>query len=209
MSGSRCGRTKVIDVAVRGPPNVPLLSCGRIQKRETATGKDERARGTSPRATGRTAQVTTRRGRLLQQLVGRRRRCVRPLLRGSEAVRAAGMLVDDEFEVQNGNPKFLCRDGAAAERGESYSQKKLCFTSTRRELLAQHLLELSRRDDCYFVKFGVNPRGGMFLGRCFLATDEAVGEVWAEYKSHPALFCTVQDDDFVGRFRELSFACDD
>ena len=48
----------------------------------------------------------------------------------------------------------------------------------------------------------------MYLGRCFLTTDEAVGEVWARYKSHPALFCTVQDDDFVERFRELSHGHD-
>jgi hypothetical protein len=41
---SRCGR----------PPNVPLLSCDRIQKRRTAAGSDERARGTPPRARRRT-----------------------------------------------------------------------------------------------------------------------------------------------------------
>jgi hypothetical protein len=116
------------------------------------------------------------------------------------------MVVDDEFEVQNDNPRFLCRDGPL--QGGTYSQKKLCFTSTSRDLLARHLLQLSRRGDCFFVKFGVHPRGGMYLGRCFLGTDEAVGEVWAEYKSHPSLFCTVQDDDFVGKFRELSFSYD-
>jgi hypothetical protein len=118
-------------------------------------------------------------------------------------------MAEDEFEVRNGNPKFLCRDGAARARGEPYSQKKLCFTSTRLDLLSRHLLELSRRDDCYFVKYGVNARGGMYLGRCFLTTDRAVGEVWAQYKSHPTLFCTVQDDDFTERFRDLSFAYDD
>jgi len=85
----------------------------------------------------------------------------------------------------------------------------LCFTSTNRDLLARHLLQLSRREDCFFVKFGVNPRGGMYLGRCFLGSDEAVGQVWAEYKNHPSLFCTVQDDDFMGHFRDLSFAYDD
>ena len=115
---------------------------------------------------------------------------------------------ESEFEVSNGNAKFLCRDGPARARGESYSQKKLCFTSTRRDLLARHLLELSRRDDCYFVKFGVNARGGMYLGRCFLSSDEAVGRVWAQYKNHPTLFCVVQDDDFIARFRELSHGYD-
>jgi hypothetical protein len=119
------------------------------------------------------------------------------------------MTVDEEFAVVNGNANFLCRNGPASDRGQAYSQKKLCFTSTKRELLERHLLALSRRDDCFFVKFGVKPRAGMYLGRCFLATDHAVGEVWAEYKAHPSLFCTVQDDDFVGRFRDLSFAYDD
>ena len=117
------------------------------------------------------------------------------------------MAVDDEFEVQNDNARFLCRDGP--RRGGVCSQKKLCFTSTSRDLLARHLLQLSQREDCFFVKFGVNPRGGMYLGRCFLESDGAVGEVWAEYKNHPSVFCTVQDDDFVGQFRELSFAHDD
>ena len=35
------------------------------------------------------------------------------------------------------------------------------------------------------------------------------GEVWARYKSHPGLFCTVQDDDFIAAFRELSHSFDD
>ena len=61
--------------------NVPLLSCGRIQKQRTAAGSDERARGTSPRATGRTVRVAPRCGRQLQQLVGRRS----PLRSGSVA----------------------------------------------------------------------------------------------------------------------------
>lgn len=75
--------------------------------------------------------------------------------------------------------------------------------------ILNHLLELSQREDCFFVKFGTRARGGMYLGRCFLTTDRAVGEVWAQYKSHPSLFCTVQDDDFTGSFRELSNAYDD
>ncbi|HWA75193.1 MAG TPA: hypothetical protein VG937_22805 [Polyangiaceae bacterium] len=119
------------------------------------------------------------------------------------------MAVDDEFEILNDNPKFLCRDGRAYRPSAPYSQKKLCFTATDRDLLARHLLELSQREDCFFVKFGTRARGGMYLGRCFLTTDRAVGDVWAQYKSHPSLFCTVQDDDFTSAFRELSDAYDD
>ena len=109
---------------------------------------------------------------------------------------------DGGFAYANGNLNFLCRKGAAFARGV-HSNKKLCFTATRRDSLERHLLALSRRSDCYWVKFGVKARGGMFLGRCFLTTDEAVGQTWAEYKRHPSLFCTVQDDDFTERFRPL------
>jgi hypothetical protein len=114
---------------------------------------------------------------------------------------------EGEFHVRNGNPNFLCREGPAMSR-EPYAQKKLCFTATDRELLARHLLALSKRDDCVFVKFGVKPRGGMFLGRCFMLTEEAVGELWALYKTHPAIYCTIQDDDFAERFRERCEAYD-
>jgi hypothetical protein len=53
------------------PPKVPLLSCGRIRKRRGNRWR-RASRGASPRATGTTAQVATRRGRQLQQLVGQR-----------------------------------------------------------------------------------------------------------------------------------------
>lgn len=112
------------------------------------------------------------------------------------------MTVTDDFEILNGNPKFLCRFGPAHARGEKPSAKKLCFTGTDRALVARHLHALSQRDDCYFVKFGVFPRGGMYLGRCFLTTDAAVGDVWARYHDHPSLFCTVQDDAFTSAFRD-------
>jgi hypothetical protein len=107
------------------------------------------------------------------------------------------------FELRM-NGAFLCKDGPARARGEAYSNKKLCFTATSQELLARHLRRLSERDDCFFVKFSVRARGGMYLGRCFLTSDGAVGEAWALYKNHPSLFCTIQDDDFTASFRERS-----
>jgi hypothetical protein len=109
--------------------------------------------------------------------------------------------VAEHFEIRNGNPKFLCRSGPAQARGERPSQKKLCFTGTNQELVARHLYALSQREDCYVVKFSVYPRGGMYLGRCFLTTDAAVGDVWARYHDHPSLFCTVQDDAFTAAYR--------
>ena len=51
------------------PPNVPLLSCGRIRKSGRCRWSN-RARGSPPRATGKTRQEARRRGRQLQQLVG-------------------------------------------------------------------------------------------------------------------------------------------
>jgi len=118
------------------------------------------------------------------------------------------MSEDEAFAFAKGNLNFLCRNGVAFAGGV-HSNQKLCFTATRRDLLERHLLVLSRRSDCYWVKFGVKARDGMFLGRCFLTTDAAVGQVWAEYKRHPSLFCTVQDDDFTHRFRELATTYDD
>ena len=114
-----------------------------------------------------------------------------------------------DFIVRNDNPRFLCRDGAAYGDEAPYSKHKLCFTSTRQDLLARHLLQISLRDRCYFVKFGTTPRGGMYLGRAFMTTDDAVIDVWAEYKNHPSLYCTVQDDAFVTAHRKYSDEWDD
>ena len=97
---------------------------------------------------------------------------------------------------------FFCLDGAARRRGEvAYSQRKLCFTATDQNLLARHLRRLGERDNCFFVKFSARARAGMYLGRCFLLTDAAVGEVWSQYKCHPSLYCVIQDDGFVSALR--------
>lgn len=59
-------------------------------------------------------------------------------------------------------------------------------------------------EDCRFVEFSINPRGRLDFGLCFLRIELAVGRVWSGYKCHPALLCTVQNDDFVERSRDLS-----
>jgi hypothetical protein len=41
----------------------------------------------------------------------------------------------------------------------------------------------------------------MYLGRCFLMDEHEVGKLWAKFKTHPRLFCSVQDDDFTAQFR--------
>lgn len=109
------------------------------------------------------------------------------------------------FEPRN-NDYFQIRHGRGRQPNVIYSNKKLCFVATDQKFLAELLLELSDREDCYFVKFTANPKDGMFLGRCFLLTDAAVGELWQHYKVHPRLMCTVQDDDFTSTFRSLPTA---
>jgi hypothetical protein len=82
-----------------------------------------------------------------------------------------------------------------------YCNKKLCFVATDQALLADVLGQLTERPDCYYVKYSVYPRDGMYLGRCFLLGEQEVGLLWAEFKTHPRLFCTVQDDDFTAPYR--------
>lgn len=105
--------------------------------------------------------------------------------------------------VVSRNQKFMERDGPARSEGRTCSQRKLCFTATDKEALARLLHELSERADCYYVKHSIEPRDGMYLGRCFLTTDEAVGRAWAELKTHPKFFTSVQDDDFTEPFRRM------
>ncbi len=97
---------------------------------------------------------------------------------------------------------FLLRRGPAwvADRAAP-CQKKLCYVATDRRLLVEILTELSDRPDCWMVKHSVEPRDAMYLGRCFLTDERAVGTVWDEHKRHPRLMCTIQDDDFAAPFR--------
>lgn len=86
----------------------------------------------------------------------------------------------------------------------TYCNKKLCIVATDVEFLASLLYDLSERDDCYYVKYSIKPRDGMYLGRCFLMNEEAVGKLWRELKPHAKLMCSVQDDDFTAQFRNRS-----
>ena len=109
-----------------------------------------------------------------------------------------------DFEGFTPNPTgvFQMRDGRGRKPDIPFCNRKLCFVATDQQFLAQLLLELSQREDCYFVKFTTRPKDGMYLGRCFLLDAEAVGQLWAEYKVHPKLMCTVQDDDFTLGYRK-------
>ena len=98
---------------------------------------------------------------------------------------------------------FMAIDGPASGGNKPACQKKLCFVATDQSLLADVLRELAARPDCHYVKYSVHPRDGMYLGRCFLSDNHEVGVLWAKYKMHPRLFCSVQDDDFTAPFRPL------
>ena len=97
---------------------------------------------------------------------------------------------------------FYSKFGPAKEAGKKPCQKKLCFISSDETQLAEILLEISKRPDCYSVKYSNKARKGVYGGRCFLDNPKAVGELWAEYKAHPHLICHVQDDDFLKPYRD-------
>jgi hypothetical protein len=99
------------------------------------------------------------------------------------------------------NGHFMQQHGPASNGNEAACQKKLCFVATDQALLADTLDELAQRPDCYYVKYSMFPRDGMYLGRCFLMDEHEVGVLWDKYHGHPRLFCSVQDDDFTAPFR--------
>jgi hypothetical protein len=101
------------------------------------------------------------------------------------------------------NRYFMEIHGPASKFKERGCQKKLCFVATDQALLADVLSDLAERPDCYYVKYSVTPKDGMYLGRCFLTDEKEIGVLWAKYHGHPRLFCSVQDDDFTAPFRRL------
>ena len=107
--------------------------------------------------------------------------------------------LESRFQPTRGGV-FMERRGPAG-RNTVYSQKKICLAATDRNFLVGLLYEWSLRADCYYVKYSSVARDGMYLGRCFLTSDEAAGRLCREYKSHPKLLVTIQDDDFFNAFR--------
>ena len=81
------------------------------------------------------------------------------------------------------------------------SRKKLCLVATDAGILVDLLYGISLRKDCYYVKYGLIAREGMYLGRCFLASDQLVAELCNELKGHARLMVSVQDDDWFKDFR--------
>ncbi len=107
--------------------------------------------------------------------------------------------LEREFTPARGGV-FMERHGGAG-RSSAYSKKKVCLAATDKSFLVALLYDWSQRPDCYYVKYSVTPRDGMYLGRCFLTSDEAAGRLCQEYKGHPKLLVTIQDDDFFNAYR--------
>jgi hypothetical protein len=97
----------------------------------------------------------------------------------------------ESFFRLSSNGHFMERHGPAYFVGKPYCNKKLCFVATDQAVLAEVLRQLALRSDCHYVKFSIRPRDGMYLGRCFLLDEREVGLLWARYKNHPRVFCTV------------------
>jgi hypothetical protein len=109
--------------------------------------------------------------------------------------------VDEESKFEPRGP-FMARDGRAKASGGVACQKKLCLVATDKAFLVRLLVELSERPDCYFVKYSAEAKDGMHLGRIFVTDERLVGDLWLEYKDHPKLMCSIQDDDYTKPIRD-------
>lgn len=99
----------------------------------------------------------------------------------------------------------MSRHGGAA-RSVIRSEKKVCFVATDKTFLIELLYQLSLREDCCSVKYSVSSCDGMYLGRCFLSSDAAAARLCAEYKTHPKLMVSIQDDEFFNAYRDAGSA---
>jgi hypothetical protein len=109
--------------------------------------------------------------------------------------------MDEESKFERRGP-FMARDGLAKTSGGVACQKKLCLVATDKAFLIRLLVELSERPDCFFVKYSVEAKDGMYLGRAFLTDEPLVGDLWLLYKDHPKLMCSIQDDDYTKPIRD-------
>ena len=103
-----------------------------------------------------------------------------------------------DFYEENG---YKCLNGRAYVEGGPYCHTKLCLVATDLAHLIRTLETLAAREDCFWVKYGPEPREGMYLGRAFFTEAATVGALWAAFKRDPKLFCSMQDDDFALAYR--------
>lgn len=89
-----------------------------------------------------------------------------------------------------------CYDEAAAS-----PRYKLCVVATDLDYLLAFLTRSVEREDGYYVKYSAVAKDGMYLGRVFLATEQAIGALWNEVKGDDKLLASVQDDHFIQAHR--------
>ena len=109
--------------------------------------------------------------------------------------------IASRFEPFMNGSFFLRRGPAHGCPPEERLHIKLCITATDQQRLADELYRLSLDPRCYAVKFAARAKAGMYLGRVFLQDEEELGRLWQVYKRHPHFYCSLQDDNFVNKFR--------
>lgn len=112
----------------------------------------------------------------------------------------SNILNDPRFRLVP-SARFRERFGPLGQNA-AFSRKKLCLVGTDPAVLIDVLYGISLREDCFYVKYGMIAREGMYLGRVSLATDQAVSELCQELKGHPSLMVSLQDDAWFDRFRD-------
>lgn len=112
--------------------------------------------------------------------------------------------ISEKFESTD-RDIFRFRKGPAFKEGGDHCQWKICLTATDESYLVKLLLDISEKEECFFVKYSPSGspkcRDGMFLGRIFLSNEDQVGEMWRELRTDKKLMCSIQDDIVTKKFR--------
>ena len=97
---------------------------------------------------------------------------------------------------------FMYRAGIAKQRGvRNLCRKKACFVTSDQTFLMNVLYDLSNAQDCFEVKFSSSSREGCYIGFCQFTNDVAVGDLWAQFESHPKMWIIVHDEEFCESYR--------
>jgi len=113
--------------------------------------------------------------------------------------------ITDQFHNTDSNV-FKYRKGKAFVKDITPCHWKLCLTATDELYLAELLYDISKREDCYYVKFSPSGspkcRDGMFLGRVFLTSKDAIGALWYSLRTDRKIMCSIQDDIAIKKYRK-------
>lgn len=98
--------------------------------------------------------------------------------------------------------QFIAARGPCFDMDRDSPRYKLCVVATDLEYLIEFLTRVVTRPDGYYVKYSPEPKDGMYLGRVYLDTADAVGKLWADVKNDAKLIASVQDDHFIYDYRD-------